>query len=72
MVPHLDTVCTIHDLERQHRLAEASRVHGLLATSQTPHSGARLSAGVRTPAMVLRRLTGVISLHPTVATGHSS
>jgi hypothetical protein len=72
MSPHLDTVCTIHDLERQHRLAEASRVHRLLATSQTSHSGARLPEGVRTPAMVLRRLTGVISLRPTVATGLSS
>ena len=72
MVPHLDTVCTIHDLERQHRLAEASRIHLLLATSQTSHSGARQPAGSRTPAMVLRRLTGVISLRPTVATGLSS
>ena len=72
MVPHLDTVCTIHELERQHRLAEASRVHRLLATSQIPHSGARLSAGAWTPAMVLRRLTGAISLRSTVATGLSS
>ena len=39
MGPHLDTVCTIHDLERQHRLAEASRVHRLLATSQTSIPG---------------------------------
>ena len=72
MVPHLDTVCAIHDLEHQRRLAEASRVHGLLATAHTSPSVVRLPAGVRTPATVLRRLTGMISLRPTVATGLSS
>ena len=72
MIPHLDTVCVIHDLERQHRLAGASRVHRLLPTTYRSQSGVRLPAGVRAPAMVLRRLTGVIRLRPTVATGLSS
>ena len=72
MVPHLDTVCAIHDLERQQRLAEASRVHGLLATAHASTSVVRQPAGVRTPATVLRRLTGMISLRPAVATGLSS
>jgi hypothetical protein len=72
MVPHLDTVCVIHDLERQHRLAQASRVHGQRATAHTSQSVGRLPAGVPTPANILRRLAGVISLRPTVAPGLSS
>jgi hypothetical protein len=72
MVPHLDTVCAIHDLERQHRLAEASRVHGLLATAHTSPSVVRRPTVVRIPATLLRRLAGMISLRPTVASGLSS
>jgi len=72
MVPHLDTVCTIHDLERRHHLAEASRVHGLLATAHTSPSGVRRPTVVRIPATLLSRLAGMISLRPTVATGLSS
>jgi hypothetical protein len=72
MVPHLDTVCAIHDLERQHRLAEATRVHGLLATAHASPSVVRLPAGVWTPATLWSRLTGMIHLRPTVATGLSS
>jgi hypothetical protein len=72
MVPHLDTICAIHDLERQHRLAETSRVHGLLATAHASPSVVRLPVGARTPATVLRGLIGMIRLRPTVATGLSS
>lgn len=72
MISPLDTICAIHDLERQHRLAEASRVHQRLPTTHTSRSGVRLPAGVRTPAMVWRRLAGMIRLRPTVATGLSS
>ncbi len=72
MVPHLDTICAIHDLERQQRLAEASRVHGLLATAHASPSMVRLPVSVRTPVTVLRGLFGMIRLRPTVATALSS
>jgi phage tail tape-measure protein len=72
MVPHLDTVYAIQNLERQHGLAEASRVHRLLATAHASPSVMRPPAGVRSPAMVLRGLIGMIRLRPAVATGLSS
>jgi hypothetical protein len=65
-------VCAIHDLERQHRLAEASRVHRLLATAHTSPSVVRLPTRVWSPAMVLHRLTSMISLRPAVANSPSS
>jgi hypothetical protein len=64
MLPHLDTVCVIHDLERQHRLAEASRAHRLGATIPTSRLGLRMPAGVWRLATGVRRLTGMIRLRP--------
>ena len=72
MVPHLDTVCVIHDLERQHRLAEASRVHRLLPPAATAQPVVRLPAVARTGMTVLRGLTSGIKLRTTVANGPSS
>jgi hypothetical protein len=72
MIPHLDTVGVILDLERQHRLAEASRAHRLGSTTRTSRSGVRMPAGMWSLATVVRRLTSMIHLRPTVATGLSS
>ncbi len=72
MVPHLDTICAINDLERQHRLAQASRAHRLLPPASTPRSGIRLPAGVWTAPALVRGLKRVIRLRPAVATGLSS
>ena len=72
MVPHPYTVCTINDLERQHRLAQASRAHRLLPPASTPRSGIRLPAGVWTAATLVRGLKRVIRLRPAVTTGLSS
>jgi hypothetical protein len=72
MVPHLDTTCAINDLERQHRLAQASRNHRLLSPASTPRSGIRQPADVWTAATLVRRLKRLISLRPAVATGLSS
>ena len=72
MVPHLDTICAINDLERQHRLAQASRAHRLLPPASPPRSGIRQPAGVWTAATLVRGLKRLISLRPAVATGISS
>jgi hypothetical protein len=72
MVPHLDTICAINDLERQHRLAQASRAHRFLPQASAPRSDVQLPAGVWTAATLVRGLKSVIRLRPTVATGLSS
>ena len=72
MVPHLDTICAINDLERQHQLAQASRAHRFLPPASTRRSGIRLPAGVWTAAALVRGFTRVIRLRPAVATGLSS
>jgi hypothetical protein len=72
MVPHLDTICAINDLERQHRLAQAARAHRLLPPASTPRSGVRLPAAVWTAATLVHALKSVISRRPAVATGLSS
>ncbi len=72
MVPHLDTVCAINDLERQRRLAQASRAHRLLPPANTRRFGIRLPAGVWTAPALVRELKRVIRRHPAVAPGLSS
>jgi hypothetical protein len=72
MVPHLDTVCAINDLELQHRLAQASRAHRLMPSASTLRSRSRQPAGVWTAATLVHGLKRLISLRPAVATGLSS
>jgi hypothetical protein len=72
MVPHLDTICAINDLERQHRLVLASRAHQLPPPVSAPRSGVRLPAVVWTAATLVQVLKSVISRRPAVATGLSS
>jgi hypothetical protein len=72
MLPHLDTICAINDLELQHRLAQASRVHQLMPPASTLRSGIRRPAGVWPAATLVHGLKRMISLRPAVATGLSS
>jgi hypothetical protein len=72
MLPHLDTICAINDLELQHRLAQASRVHQLMPPASTLRSGIRRPAGVWPAATLVHGLKRLISLRPAVATGLSS